>query len=191
MKIRQGFVSNSSTSSFIVKINDPFDKNFKSLEKKKINLLTEHGFYPCVCPNPLFLHSEKDENKGIEKNKEYIKYREDREKLYKNKKCPKYNYLGLRVVCNQDIPLEFLVFNNIPFTASVHYGYYHYIYREDGKYVYVLNNFGIQEDNDPEKLFKNKKEMRATGTIAYKMYVKEIREDCDPENFKNMMNDKY
>jgi hypothetical protein len=185
MKIRQGFVSNSSTSSFIVKINDPFDKNFKSLEKKKINLLTKHGFYPCICPNPLFLESEYDELEKIER------YKLDREEIYKNKKCPKYknNYLGLRVVCNQDIPLEFLVFNNIPFTASVHYGYYTYVYKENGKYVYVLNNFGIQEDNDdPEKLFKKAKEMRAEGTIAYKLFVKEIRKNY---SLKNMINDKY
>jgi hypothetical protein len=187
MKVRQGFVSNSSTSSFIVKVNDDLNlaKGFKPLSKKKVDLLKKHGFYECMCPSPELLDGKETETKRIKV------FKSDREQSYlkAKKKCPKYKiqYLGYRVICNQDFALDFLVYNDIPFVASVHYGHYTYVYKEGGQYIYILNNFGLQEDDDPEKFFKNKKDMKAEGIIAYKESKKEWLKDYNPEESEQYM----
>ena len=177
MKIRQGFVSNSSSSSFIVKIrkDDFFDKIFKTLDKKKINLLKKHGFYECGASTPENLENREKETKYFKELKDDI----EKNNTKKNKKYKEYKarYLGYRVICNQDFAIDFLVYHDIGFVASIHYGHYTYIYKTGGKYIYVLNNFGIQDDDDPEKLFKNKKDMKAEGTIAYKIPRKEFVND--------------
>ena len=177
MKVRQGFVSNSSSSSFIVQIrkDDFFNKEFKSLPKKKINLLKKHGFYECCASTPENLDDRAKETKYFENLKADIE--KDRIKLGKKFKEYTAKRLGYRVVVNQDFAINFLVYHDIGFVASIHYGHYTYIYKSGGQYVYVLNNFGIQEDDDPEKFFKNKKDMKAEGTIAYKIKRKEFVDD--------------
>ena len=101
MKIRNGFVSNSSSSSFVVKIKE-FDytnnKMIVFLTEEEITLLENYGFKKTEQSYP-----SKIDVTGIKPNSSG-------------------ENLAYKVVCNQDEVISFLVENNIPFIASIHYG---------------------------------------------------------------------
>jgi hypothetical protein len=178
MKVRSGFVSNSSSSSFIVHIFDKW-KLFKghvveSLTKKEIRLLEQHGFYPCLTSDPQFLSNEDRERERIEEDKvdAMVSYETA------GKKCPKYKieYMGVRVVCNQDFPISFLLYYDIPFIGSVHYGHHTYVYKRGWKDVIVMHNYGVMNDygDCPEEMFEKKKDREAHGVTAYKIPKKQF-----------------
>jgi len=126
MRIRIGFISNSSSSSFIVKHND---FNFKKkkcirlLDKKTIKKLEKFGFFKTSLFNTIFME--------FASNDEIKKMDEDF-----------WNY-GFRVICNQHKPLYFLLKNKIPFEAVIHYGYSHIFY-DGGDYFFEIQNYGLQ-----------------------------------------------
>jgi hypothetical protein len=125
MKIRNGFVSNSSSSSFIVKNKEEFPffdkKNEPKLTKKEIGLLEDYGFYRVRRPYA----SELEANQGkVETCKE------------------EYNF-GYWVVCNEDEVIEFLLKNKIPFTAATQYGHTHVFYDRGDDYMLVAENYGL------------------------------------------------
>ena len=134
MKIRQGFVSNSSASSFVVRIVldslwyrrcEEFTANAEDIEKLK-----KFGFQPSNLTSP-FLHEDSillsEEDKHIS-----MKY---------------------HVVCNQDEVLYFLVKNNIPFKASCHYQQEFVSYKKDSDYIFAADNFGLALDTYGEDLY--------------------------------------
>ena len=152
MKIRSGFVSNSSSTSFVVKTRpSKWDVTLKemgmedvdsfTLSVDKVDLLKSVGFFSCQSENPFFMKKgSHDEEKNV--------------------------VLGFSINCNQDFVMELLVANDIPFKASVHYGHYLYSYEQGDDYIYVLSNFGMEyvsrpkeleeilsEDNDYDKMF--------------------------------------
>jgi len=168
MKIRSGFVSNSSTASFIIKTR-PTNKNGKEdlfiLSKEKIELLKKYGFYPTKECNPFrvklntysFIKDEIDDT-----------------------------LLGYWMSCNQEFVLEFLVANNIPFKASIHYNHYLYSYDPQDEFIYILHNFGLQHINEPkqlEKAMQNDEIKKYTNVEPFeKISKKEFLENYNEES---------
>ena len=127
MKIRNGFVSNSSTSSFlVVRIDSIFNKPTKIfITKEEEKLLVKFGFKKVYC---YFSDQVEDE-------------------LFSKKKpldIKEYYNLGYYVGCNQDDVILFLLENNISFEATCHYGDEKVIYKSGEKYFIVVQNYGSQ-----------------------------------------------
>lgn len=151
MKIRSGFVSNSSSSSFIVRAHEAkHRKNGKFL--RYVNLITaakekklnEFGFFKTYAYGPHQVLANGDEQR--EEEKDVV------ENKYEN-----YNY-GYYVTCNQDEVILFLLQNKIPFVAEEHYGHYNVFY--DGKetvvravnYGNIMATYGVSyNDLDTKK----------------------------------------
>ena len=143
MKLRLGFISNSSSSSFIVKtrptkwdiILTKTSAEEIPMEEKTIELLKKFGFKSTENHDP---------------------FREEMVCIAEEKlETGDGSLLSLYMVCNQDIALQFLVANDIPFKASVHYGQYLYSYDKGDDYIYVIRNFGIAYINKPKELEAN------------------------------------
>jgi hypothetical protein len=126
MKTRNGFVSNSSSSSFVVAVIADFDKIKKPLiTKKQRKLLKKLGFLPTSFYGPSLLHRGN-----------WVDYR-----AKFNKK--KAYYLGFYIECNQDDILYELIKARIPFAASCHYGHETYLYDGGNEFV-CIRNLGLE-----------------------------------------------
>ena len=133
MKIKSGFVSNSSTSSFIVKYRDDFDaidaiKSHKKipvlLSKEEIKLLEDFGFQKVCTSLPSHIDSPED----LEE--------------YRHVKGDYGWHFGYWVSVNQDEVILFLLENNIPFRASAQYQNEFWLYEKDSENILVFPNFG-------------------------------------------------
>lgn len=122
MKIRSGFVSNSSSSSFIVRVRrDPmgdtmFEKHLQpSLTKKQLKVLRDMKFkYSLVgCPAQFHFGSDMSFDKSS-----YVS--EVRCGDAPSNHRFKYDHMGLSVMCNQDYVILRLVKHKIPFHAVLH-----------------------------------------------------------------------
>ena len=119
MKVRNGFVSNSSSSSFVVNVEHPWQpEKEKLITDEQIQELLNYGFKYTWVPTP----------QHIEWNDHWAE----------KKGCN----LGLSVVCNEHDVMEFLIENDIPFKALTHYGHYSEIWDGVGK-IKRIRNIGI------------------------------------------------
>jgi len=121
MKLRLGFVSNSSVSSFLVKLKAEFDKKKEKpfiATEEDIQQLESFGFVRAKA-HGVFGPIEPDEAG---------------------------DWLYYHLICNQDEPLDFLVSNNIPFKASIHYNHTYMSYQRNRDHVLVAHNYGIRID---------------------------------------------
>lgn len=140
MKFRNGFVSNSSSTSFVIQLGpNDWDKKDPSraiptLTEEEIKLLEKIGFQPIAIGDPHYLQMTC--MTGIIPDSEIKKGS---------------LYMGAAMLCNQDFLLELLVAKNIPFSASVHYGHYTMVYRRDSAFVWKFHNYGVQLWRHPEK----------------------------------------
>jgi len=125
MKIRNGFVSNSSSSSFLMLRKNSFiHKHSKRIiTAKEEKILTKFGFKKVSC-----FRSDQVPDLSCDLNIE----KNDIE-----------NYsLGYRVDCNQDDVIYFLLKNNIPFEATCRYGDETIIYLKGEKNFLIFQNYG-------------------------------------------------
>jgi hypothetical protein len=127
MKVRFGFVANSSSSSFIVLIKDAWgtEKNTDFIATKEdILKLIEYGFKYTDTTNPFRYEELRSVNNAepVEKSG--------------------YEALALAVACNESDVLYFLVKNNIPFKASTHYQNHYYAYGRGWENIIRAENFG-------------------------------------------------
>ena len=119
MKVRDGFVSNSSTASFIVKYRDWWKKDKVYLDEETCKKLEEYGFKKSDASYPSQIDHECEVT-----DKEFCSY-------------------SYSVIVNEMDDLEWLIENNIPFIADCHYDQYTIIYEKDSDHVLVLKNMGI------------------------------------------------
>ena len=137
MKNRNGFVSNSSASSFIVHhinwITRKITKNEKEpLNKKDIQKLLKFGFKETCLSHPSALDRSDDNDQSIWK----AEVNEDGVILSKN--------FGYWVSCNENEVIQFLVKNDIGFIAMGHYGHVTYLFHKGDKYLMVFRNYGSE-----------------------------------------------
>jgi hypothetical protein len=145
MKTRNGFVSNSSSSSFIVRRYDFVQKGTKSVKvklttTKQDNTLKKFGFRKTIVNSPEQIPDFCDK-----------KAWKDEEKLLKNKSLHRlgWNYC-YEIICNQDDVIIFLIKEKIPFVASVHYGHETFLYVPENDDLYIATNYGtIMEMHGP------------------------------------------
>jgi hypothetical protein len=153
MKIRTNFVSNSSSSSFIVKIKEykifpaEGDNKFIALEED-IKKIQEYGFKESTLRGPFDIDCYRRDNEIIS-----------------------FQY---SVICNQDEVICFLIENNIPFKASIHYDNEYLSYKKDSNYIFVAHNYGIEIDKIGEDYFLNRKtKLKPIKKIFVKKWLKE------------------
>lgn len=125
MKIRAGYVSNSSSSSFCVKVRDATkieeEKNKMILSPDVINNLIDYGFkWIKVTKNPNFIFEKHEPTSSFDAFS-----------------STKTIYLYYEVACNEHIVFNFLFEHKIPFMASSNYGCELWVYEgEDDCYVF-------------------------------------------------------
>jgi hypothetical protein len=129
MKIRNGFVSNSSSSSFVVRYripewkNDKVSKPTSLLSKQTLKKLKKFGFKYSDISNPYYV-STPAETKGL-KLKNFNKY--------------ETVHLTYDVTCNQDDVILFLLENKVPFVALCHYDQELVVWDGKGEHFYEYN----------------------------------------------------
>lgn len=140
MKIRNGFVSNSSSSSFIVRRWDYENTDVKTFEPKKLlserkeKLLKNFGFYLMPDNHPkTSVWPDKDIIKGI------------RERYADCELNWSYS-----VLCNQEEVIEFLLKNKISFNASIHYDMFEMSYDAKTDMIYESGAYSGEESKSIE-----------------------------------------
>ena len=126
MKIRKGYVSNSSSSSFVVEVRDNFKSKKLLIPKNTINKLVSYGFkwMNGYSQNIVFVPAEEKKSFANFSDNENVN-------------------LYFDVTCNEEEVYEFLFKNHIPFIASIHYDYELWVYN-GGDYYEIFNNYATQ-----------------------------------------------
>jgi len=169
MKIRNGFISNSSSSSFIVRIKDDnlmgsmYDIDTKLLANKEdVKKLEEYGFTKTNLTSPF----------------------QDEDGMIKSGHPDYFISMKYFVTCNEDFVIYFLVKNNIPFKASCHYGHEYVSYKKDSDFIVKGQNFGLAMDMYGDDYWPKFGEMEIPpySELSVKKYLNEEKEWIDKNN---------
>lgn len=160
MKIRNGFVSNSSSASFVIPLEvvtrgDNKHTRKTLLSQEEIDLLINYGFWKSCNRDPFF-HCEGE-----------YRYRCDDCKGKNDKEFCISDvfgdmYLRYDISCNENEPIQFLLEHDIPFYAGMDYDGQLMVYKRGMEKVLILRNEGIQYiwgmmGDKTNKYFKQKK----------------------------------
>lgn len=157
MIIRTGFISNSSSSSFVVKINEFFPGREKpDITKDEIDLLKKYGFKQTHTGTPSYIESLGGD------------IIED----------VKGDYLAYFVICNQNQVIKFLIENNIPFIAACHYGHDFMIYKRNSDHIISIFNPGCYAETYGLEYLENKLKMLKQAYIE-KYPIEEYLEEYE------------
>ena len=166
MKIRNGFVSNSSSSSFVVMIKEEHPalrtgKDAFLADSRDVKKLKNFGFQESNAISPFDINQDLT-FEGYDGPLSMHYY----------------------VTCNQDEVIYFLVKNNIPFKASCHYDHYFVSYQKDTDYILEAYNFGqeICMYGEDSYSFQHMKDTPAFKKIDKKKWLeseKSMWEDVD------------
>jgi hypothetical protein len=156
MKKREGFVSNSSTASFIVKYKEFLSKDkIPLLSEEEVRLLEDKNFFRTFAAYPHQIVPEDWQHKTEFKEDDF------------------WNY-GYDIICNEDEIIEWLLKNKIPFVADCHYDQYTLIYERNSENVIVLKNAGIlYQMHDFDFLRKDIIEKPAGKIVKVEQFIKE------------------
>jgi hypothetical protein len=162
MKIRTGFVSNSSSASFVVPFKIKHLKNnqreiINLLSSKEVKLLKRYGFFESCNRDP-YSNMDVDEKWGFNCNK--CESKNDQNSC--SGKIFGDMYLRYNISCNENEPIDFLLKHNIPFYAGMDYDGQLMVYKRDSDKVLILQNEGIKYiwgmmNMNSKKYFKKKK----------------------------------
>jgi len=128
MKIRNGFVSNSSSSSFIVQVEKSLiddltdDSKVNPITAENIALLEQYGFTRTSCGHACSWKRPKEEDPELQR------------------------FMRYDVSCNEEFVMAFLMKNNISFKASCHYDHYFVLFEKDEDLYVYAHNFGNEID---------------------------------------------
>lgn len=152
MKVRNGFVSNSSSSSFVVEIRE---LKYQDTGKKRRHKLPKgqkiDGKNYITVPDmqqvatPLFI-TKKQMNallkRGFKFGSHLYASRIEEGIEVKDVKPELATHMYYSVSCNEADEVEFLVKNGIHFEAATHYGHYSVFYRKGEDKVWIARNLG-------------------------------------------------
>jgi len=151
MKIRNGFVSNSSSSSFLIRYWD-FHEQKVFLTEEQIKKLEDYGFKPVNTYSIMDIECADWKLESLAPDENWTE--------------PPLSY-GFGVTCNQSDVVEWLVANEIPFKALCHYGHESIIF--DGEKIYTIPNFGIEAEmygvDSVDEYFDNKKTLKKKDIV--------------------------
>ena len=158
MKFRNGFVSNSSSSSFVVRDKKMFEDNAILTDKER-ELLKDYGFQETWIAHPSKL--------------EAMSYDEPIP-VGDMDNC---RHFACRVACNQDNVIKFLISNNIPFIAACNYGHNMVIYERDSNEVITIQNPGCIIETYGTDMIKEWEEYENVLQCITKIQKEEYYED--------------
>lgn len=126
MKTRTSFVSNSSSSSFIVLKSDISKENEKFLKKriKKYSLNLDKLVFPI----------DKNKRIRIGKSSFILKKKSIEEQIFTDQSFGLKNKVRIDVHCNEDEVIYDLFAKKIPFIATIHYE--HFLLFFDGEKLF-------------------------------------------------------
>jgi hypothetical protein len=142
MKTRNGFISNSSSASFVIPLEkvthlgDNKTTRETLLSQEEIDLLIGYRFWKSCNRDPFCHPSDWG-------------YRCDHCEGNKNKELCTSEvfgdmYLRYDISCNEDEPIQFLLEHDIPFYAGMNYNGQLMVYKKGMKKVLILQNEGIK-----------------------------------------------
>ena len=157
-----GFVSNSSSSSFVVVNKDFLSSNNKdSLTKEEKLKLINFGFQITDAAIPLHILIDGMNNGGM------------KDVLIEKDSLLNDCYYGYYVDCNQIDVSCFLLKNNISYKAVTHYGDDTEVFNKDDKYFHILHNFSsclLGKKINREEVKRHKKVTRIDVKKFLKMF---------------------
>jgi hypothetical protein len=178
MKIRNGFVSNSSSSSFVVHIRDAKYEN--QGKKKRYRVGKKFVTMPKMerVPSPLLI--TKKQMKALLKRGfkfgDYLYASRVEDGVGVDEVKPELaTDMHRSVTCNEAEEVEFLVKHGIPFEAATHYGHYGVFFRPGSDRVWIARNLGAYIETyknslpldkmDGESLTQERKNLLRSQTV--------------------------